>query len=201
MKKVAIYCRVSTSEQTVENQKRDLQRYCEARKWEIVQTFEDVGVSGAQHDRPALAELMAQAAKRKFNAVLVWKFDRFARSTNHLLEALQVFKELGIEFVSLSEGIDTSTAAGKMLFTIVGSFAEFERSLIQERVVAGIRRAQAEGTHCGRPRKGFDVGKALELHKAGHSLRSIAKTVGASYATVYRTLVGVQGVSKGMATA
>ena len=139
--------------------------------------------------------------RRKFDAVLVWKFDRFARSTNHLLEALQVFKELGIEFVSLSEGIDTSTAAGKMLFTIVGSFAEFERSLIQERVVAGIRRAQADGVHCGRPRKGFDVGKALELHKSGMSLRAISKEVGAGYATVYRTLVGVKNVSKGMVVA
>ena len=110
--RISIYCRVSTGEQTTENQRRDLLRFCESRQWEVVKTFEDVGISGAKHDRPALVELMEFVRKGGCQAVLVWRFDRFARSTSHLLEALHEFQSLGVDFISYSEGVDTSTAAG-----------------------------------------------------------------------------------------
>jgi DNA invertase Pin-like site-specific DNA recombinase len=192
-KPCAIYCRVSTDDQTVENQKRDLLRYCESRELTDVDVFEDVGVSGAQDSRPALDKLMEQVRKHRYSSVLVWKFDRFARSTSHLLQALQEFRDLGVNFISYSEGIDTSTAIGKMVFTFLSAIAEFERSLLQERVRAGMARAKAEGIHCGRPRVGFDVGEALRLHREGMGVRRIAKRLGVSRSTVHRT---IQAVSK-----
>ena len=141
--KVAIYVRVSTSEQTVANQRQALCEYCDRRGWQIVREYSDEGISGAKSDRPELNRLMQDADKGKFAAVCVWKFDRFGRSTQHLLKSLEVFKGLGIEFVSVSEAIDTSSAAGKMLFTMLAAFAEFERGLIIERTHAGLRRAKA----------------------------------------------------------
>ena len=188
MTRVAIYARVSTTDQTTENQKCDLARYCESRGWNIVQIFEDVGISGSEHDRPALKELMKLAKRRQFDAVLVWRFDRFARSTSHLLEALQEFQALGIQFISFSEGIDSSTPVGKLLYVFVSAVSEFELQLIRERIKAGVRRAKDAGIRCGRPKKAFDVSKAIELHNAGKSLREIAKDLGVGYATVYRNL-------------
>lgn len=193
--KVAIYCRVSTGEQTTENQKRDLLRYCDSRKLAVVRVYEDNGVSGAKHDRPALSELMAQARRRKFDAVLVWKFDRFARSVSHLLEALQEFKSLGIDFISFSEGIDTSTPMGKLIYTFLAGIAEFERSLIQERVRCGIRRAQAQGIRCGRPIVAFDMEKAIRLRNDGVSLRNIAKELSIGRGTIHRALSTVPKTS------
>jgi len=184
----AVYCRVSTSDQTTENQKRDLTRYCESRDWAIAHVFEDVGVSGAQDRRPALDELMLQARKREFDVVLVWKFDRFARSVQHLLTALQEFQGLGLDFVSYSEGIDTSTAMGRMVFTFLGAIAEFERSLLRERVKAGMARAKAEGVHCGRPRVGFDVNEALRLKQEGMSWSQLARRMNVSVSSLRRTL-------------
>jgi len=186
--RIALYCRVSTSGQTTENQKRDLTRYCDSRDWPVAQVFEDVGVSGAKDSRPALDDLMRQAKQKKFNTVVVWKFDRFARSTQHLLQALQEFQALGIDFVSYSEGIDTSTPMGKMIFTFLAAIAEFERSLIKERVKAGIERAKAQGVHCGRPRVGFDVNKALRLKREGMSWSQLAKRMKVSVSTLRRTL-------------
>jgi DNA invertase Pin-like site-specific DNA recombinase len=184
----AIYCRVSTDAQNTENQKRDLLRYCESRGWEIFETFEDVGISGAKDDRPGLNALMKAAKQRQFTSVVVWKFDRFARSTQHLLRALEEFRALGIDFVSCSEGIDTSTPMGKMIFTFLGAIAEFERSLIQERVKAGIARAQEDGVHCGRPRVGFDVNTAIELKRQGLSWKKLSTRMGVSISTLRRVL-------------
>ena len=184
----AVYCRVSTSDQTTENQKRDLTRYCESRDWVTAHVYEDVGISGAQDQRPALDELMLQARKQKFDVVLVWKFDRFARSVQHLLQALQEFQGLGIDFVSYSEGVDTSTAMGRMVFTFLGAIAEFERSLLRERVKAGMDRAKAEGVHCGRPRVGFDVNEALRLKQEGLSWSQLAKRTKVSVSSLRRTL-------------
>ena len=116
----------------------------------------DVGISGAKEKRPELSRLMADAHRRKFDAVIVWKFDRFARSVSHLLRALETFKALGIEFVSLTEGVDTSTPTGRMIFTVLGAVAELERSLIAERVRAGLRNAKAKGKRLGRPKKAVD---------------------------------------------
>jgi len=184
-KRTAIYLRVSKPGQTTENQKRDLTRYCEARNLEITEIFEDHGISGAKESRPALDDLMKKARQRKFDMVLVWKFDRFARSTSHLLSALNEFKDLGIDFISYSEGIDTSTSVGKMVFTFLGAIAEFERSLIQERVQCGINRARENGVKFGRPHKGFDVERALSLREQGYGFRKMAKELNVSVGTLH----------------
>jgi DNA invertase Pin-like site-specific DNA recombinase len=151
-RRVAIYARVSTSSgQDPEMQIRELKEYCRNRGWKIAGEFVDSGISGATDSRPQLNRLMADANRRRFDAVVVWKFDRFARSVSHLLRSLETFSALGIEFVSLSEQLDSSTPTGKMVFTILGSVAELERSLIGERVKAGLRNARAKGKRLGRP--------------------------------------------------
>jgi DNA invertase Pin-like site-specific DNA recombinase len=151
-RRVAIYGRVSTNTgQNPEMQIRELRAYCKNRSWKIVGEFVDSGVSGGTDSRPQLNTMMADAQRRRFDIVVVWDFSRFARSTSHLLRALETFSSLGIEFVSLREQIDTGTPTGKMVFTILGSVAELERSLIAERVRAGLRHAKAKGTRLGRP--------------------------------------------------
>src|SRR5215471_3702382 len=137
--RAAIYARVSTTGngQSPEMQIREFGEFCERRGWIVADKYVDVGVSGAKEKRPELDRLMLDAQRRRFDVVVVWKFDRFARSVSHLLRALENFQALGIEFVSLTEGVDTSTPAGKMVFTVLGAVAELERSLIVERVKAG----------------------------------------------------------------
>ena len=150
--KIAIYARVSMKNgQDPEMQLAELREYIRNRKWKITSEYVDKGISGASDSRPELNRLMADANRRRFDVVAVWKFDRFARSVSHLLRALETFRALGIEFVSLSENIDTSTPTGKMVFTVLASVAELERSLIGERVRAGLRNAKARGTRLGRP--------------------------------------------------
>ncbi len=140
-KKVALYARVSTADQTPENQLLDMRKHCAARGWTIVKEFIDLGISGAKTDRPALRELMEASRKRFVDGVLVWRFDRFARSLSHLVSALAEFSEYGVSFTSYSENIDTATPQGKMVFAIIAAMAEFERDLITDRIHAGIRRA------------------------------------------------------------
>jgi len=149
-KRVAIYTRVSTTDQSTKAQEKELRQYAANRGWVIAQHYSDT-ISGAKESRPGLDQLMADCKKRKADVILVWKFDRFARSVSHLLRALETFEELGIEFVSLSEQIDTSTAAGRMIFTVLGAVAALERSLIAERVRLGIENARREGKQLGRP--------------------------------------------------
>ena len=149
--KAAIYARVSTlNGQSPEMQLRELREYIERRDWTMAGEYVDTGISGAKEKRPELDRMMADAHRRRFDAVVVWKFDRFARSVSHLLRALETFKALGIEFVSLSEQMDTSTPTGKMVFTVLGAVAELERSLIAERVRAGLRNARAKGKKLGK---------------------------------------------------
>jgi len=151
-RRVAIYARISTSlKQSPEMQMRELREYCRNRRWRVTGEFVDSGISGAKDSRPQLDRMMADAHRRRFDIVAVWKFDRFARSVSHLLRALETFRSLGIEFVSLSEQVDTSTPTGKMVFTVLGAVAELERSLTGERVRAGIRNARAKGKRLGRP--------------------------------------------------
>jgi DNA invertase Pin-like site-specific DNA recombinase len=149
--RVGIYSRVSTGGQSPRMQIAELREYCRNRNWEIVAEYVDTGVSGTKDSRLELDQLMKDAHRRRFEVVAVWKFDRFARSVFHLLKALETFRSLGIEFVSLSEQIDTYTPAGKMVFTVLGAVAELERSLIGERVKAGLRNAKANGKKLGRP--------------------------------------------------
>ncbi len=150
--RAAIYAWVSTSRgQDVGMQLSELREFCRHRNWKLASEFVDKGISGAEDSRPELSRLMAEAHRGKFSVVAVWKFDRFARSVSHLLRALETFRSLGIEFVSLSEQIDTTTPAGKMVFTVLGAVAELERSIIGERVKAGLRNAKAKGKRLGRP--------------------------------------------------
>ncbi len=188
--KAGIYARVSTANngQDPAMQTRELREYCERRGWEVVGDYVDIGISGTREKRPELDRLMADAHRRRFDAVVVWKFDRFARSVSHLLRALETFKALGVEFVSLSEQVDTSTPMGKMVFTVLGAVAELERSLIVERVKAGLRNARAKGKRLGRPRLIVDRARIARLRAQGHSLRSIAAACGCSSAFVHKTL-------------
>jgi DNA invertase Pin-like site-specific DNA recombinase len=189
--RVAIYARVSTANhgQDVTVQTRELQQFAEARGWRLAGTYIDDGVSGAKDSRPELNRLMADAHKRCFDVVAVWRFDRFARSVSHLLRALETFSALGIAFVSLTEQMDTTTPAGKMVFTVLGAVAELERSLIAERVRAGLRNARAKGKRLGRPRKTVDTVRIATLRAQGLSLRSIASELGVGLATLHRASV------------
>jgi len=182
--RVAIYARVSTKDQSCDLQMRDLRAYCSARRLTIIREYIDIGHSGAKDSRPKLDELMADARKRKFDSIMVWRFDRFARSTKHLLLALEEFRSLGIQFISYQENIDTTSALGQALFTIVSAVAQLERDLIRERVNAGIRQARALGKQLGRPRRIVDRNELVRLKAAGTSLRQIAKKLGIGYGTV-----------------
>ncbi len=184
--RVAIYARVSTTDQDCALQLSDLRRYVEIRGWEPGEEFIDAGVSGAKRSRPRLDELLKAVKKGRFDAVLVWRFDRMARSTTHLIEILDTLRAHGCDFCSTQEQIDTSGATGRLMFTIIAAFAEFERMLIKERVNAGIANAKANGVHCGRPRAHQGIPDALievEVEKAG-SLRRAAPVLGMPFSTL-----------------
>jgi DNA invertase Pin-like site-specific DNA recombinase len=182
--RIVIYARVSTKDQSCDLQLRDLRAYCAARGFSLEREYVDVGESGAKDSRPQLNELMATARKRHFDAVIVWRFDRFARSTKHLLLALEEFRSLGIQFISYQENIDTSSPLGQVLFTIISAVAQLERDLIRERVIAGVKNARAKGKQLGRPRRIVKQDELMRLKAAGLSLRQIAKTLGLGYGTV-----------------
>ena len=186
--RVAIYARVSTTNhgQDVSMQTRELRQFAEARGWTIAGEYIDEGVRGAKDSRPELNRLMADAHKRRFDIVCVWRFDRFARSVSHLLRALETFKALGIDFVSFSEQMDTSTPAGKMVFTVLGAVAELERSLIVERVRAGLRNARSKGKRLGRPRVTVDAARIACLRSSGASWQTITRQLGISAGTAKR---------------
>jgi DNA invertase Pin-like site-specific DNA recombinase len=169
-------------------QLRELREYCERRGWQIAGEYIDVGISGTKDKRPQLDRMMSDAHKRRFDVVAVWKFDRFARSVSHLLRALENFNALGIAFVSLSESVDTTTPTGKMIFTVLGAVAELERSLIAERVRAGIRNARAKGKRLGRPPVAVDATRIGRLRTLGRSVREIARELGYSRSLVHKTL-------------
>jgi DNA invertase Pin-like site-specific DNA recombinase len=186
--RIGIYARVSTKDQNCALQVRDLRAYCAARRFDLVREYVDVGQSGAKDSRPELNKLMDDARKRQFDAIVVWRFDRFARSTKHLLSALEEFRALGVQFISYQENVDTSTPLGQALFTIVSAVAQLERELIRERVSAGIRNARANGKKFGRPNIKVDRERILELRAEGQSLRQIAATLGVGYGTVRERL-------------
>src|SRR5437899_511284 len=165
--RIGIYARVSTKDQSCELQLRDLRTYCTARGFDLVHEYVDVGQSGAKDSRPELNILMGDARKRQFDAIVVWRFDRFARSTKHLLLALEEFRSLGIQFISYQENIDTSSPLGQALFTIVSAVAQMERDLIRERVSAGIRNARATGKQFGRPRRIVNQYELVRLRDEG----------------------------------
>src|ERR1700677_1122558 len=182
--RIAIYARVSTKDQSCDLQLRDLRAYCAAKGVERTHEYVDVGQSGVKDSRPELNKLMDNARKRQFDAIVVWRFDRFARSTKHLLTALEEFRSLGIQFISYQENLDTSSPLGQALFTIVSAVAQLERDLIRERVTAAMRNARANGKKLGRPRSALDGREILRLKTQGLSLRQIAAKLGVGYGTV-----------------
>jgi len=188
MKRIAIYARVSTTDQSTESQLLDLRRYVSDRGWNIYKEYVDNGISGTKDSRPALNELMNDAKKKRIDVVLVWRFDRFARSTKHLILALGEFNNLGIDFVSYQENIDTSSPLGSAIFTIISAVAQLERDIIAERVKAGLRRDQENGKKLGRPRAEVSQGEIYRLHSHGLSLRQIATQLNISKSTVARYL-------------
>jgi DNA invertase Pin-like site-specific DNA recombinase len=192
MKKIAIYARVSTStgKQDNEVQLHQLRQYVQQRELCVYKEYVDE-MSGARDDRPSFQEMMNDARKRKFDAVICFRFDRFSRSTKTLIDSLEEFDRLGIDFISFSENIDTSTPMGKCMFTIIGAFASMEREVIRERVLAGLENAKAKGVELGRPKSRFDTALAIKLSQEGLGVRKIAKQVGVSYGTVHRYLKGV----------
>jgi DNA invertase Pin-like site-specific DNA recombinase len=207
-KKVALYARVSTTDQTTENQLLDLRKYCSARGWAIVEEFKDDGISGTKTDRKDLQRLMEFVRRGKVDCVLVWKFDRFARNSAHMVNVLEEFRGRGVDFASLTEGIDTTTIIGKCMFTISAAFAELERSNTIERIHAGLRRARLCrfckhpphiktkcGCECERyestkrlgnlPVDSQTVDRVLALQGQG-SIRTIAARIGISKSVVGR---------------
>lgn len=180
--RVALYARVSTTNhgQDTDLQLRELREYCQRRGWEIVFEFVDSGISGAKERRPQLDKLLAAAKRRQFDACVVYRYDRFARSLRHLVNALEEFRALGIEFVSIHEGVDTSTPNGRLVFGIFASIAEFERELIRDRVKSGIRNARAKGKAIGRPRVTVDAAKIATLRDSGASWSTVCSETGLS---------------------
>ena len=199
VRRAALYVRVSTShratsnqavfEQNPEVQERPSRHLAEQRGWTVVKVYSD-RMSGSKADRPGLRQLMADARRGAFDVVLVWRFDRFARSIEQLVLALAEFRTLGIDFVSSQEALDTSTPMGKAMFTIVGAMAELERNVISERILAGLDHARRRGTksgrRIGRPTAVLDRVRLAELRDGGMSWRAIAATLGVGIATVHR---------------
>ena len=173
-----IYARVSTAEQNAAMQLEELRVFAAKREWEIVEEFIDSGVSGSKESRPALNRLLADAKRRKFDAVLVYRYDRFARSLRQLVNALSEFDALGIHFVSLHEGVGTSTPNGRLVFGIFASIAEFERELIRSRVRSGLAAARAKGKRLGRPRVIVDARRIATLRKSGASWATVCQETG-----------------------
>jgi DNA invertase Pin-like site-specific DNA recombinase len=186
--RVALYARVSTSngQQDPEMQLAELREYAGRRGWEITEEYTDQGVSGSKESRPALNRLMVDAQRRKFDAVLVWKIDRFGRSLKHLVNALAELGAFGVAFISLRDNLDLSTPSGRLMFQIIGAMAEFERALIQERVRAGLRNARAKGKRLGRPHRNVDAARVAALRATGASWRAISRELGVGIATLYR---------------
>ncbi len=183
--RVALYARVSTlNGQHPEMQLAELREFAARRGWEIIGEYVDAGVSGSKESRPALNRLMADAHRRRFDAVLVWKIDRFGRSLKHLVNALADLDSIGVAFISLRDNLDLTTPTGRLMFQVVGAMAEFERALIQERVRAGLRNAKARGQRLGRPRRVVDRDTILRMKADGASLRDIATVLGVGYGTV-----------------
>ena len=186
MKRVIIYARVSTREQNVDMQLIDLRAYALARGLDITKEYIDYA-SGSKNDRENYMKLFDDVRKRKTEVVLVWKFDRFARSTKELINALEDFKDLGVDFISFKENIDTSTPAGKILFTMISAFAEFERAIITERVRAGMEKAKAKGKILGRPKiPPFTIEAALELKRKGLTYKEICRKLKISKSAYYK---------------
>jgi DNA invertase Pin-like site-specific DNA recombinase len=186
-KTAAIYVRVSTPDQTIEPQLLDLRQMAAARGYEIVREYSDK-LSGTKSKRPGLDALLSDAKRHRFDVVMVWAFDRMARSVRHFLEVLDELNHLNIEFVSFRESVDTSGPLGRAMVVIVGAIAELERNLIVERVKAGMRRARLEGRQIGRSRLDVNRDQIVSDRRSGMSLTQVAKKHGVSRASICRLM-------------
>jgi DNA invertase Pin-like site-specific DNA recombinase len=185
MVRVALYARVSThAGQDPEMQLLELRDYCYRRAWEFAGEYVDIGVSGSRERRPQLDQLLTDCRRRRGDAVVVYRYDRFARSLRQLVNALAEFDALGIQFISLHEGVDTSTPNGRLVFGIFASIAEFERELIRERVRSGLSAARARGKRLGRPRRRLDLERLATLRAQGSSWRAISHEMGVGLGTI-----------------
>ena len=188
-KRVALYARVSTlAGQSPEMQLVELREYAARRAWLVIEEYVDHGVSGVKESRPALNRLMADAKQRRFDVIAVWTIDRFGRSLRHLVNSLAELENLGLSFVSLRDSIDLSSPSGVLMFQLIAAMSQFERSLIQERVRAGIRNARNKGRRLGRPRLEMDHGRIARLRASGESVRAISEQLGISVGSVHRSL-------------
>lgn len=207
MKRVALYVRVSTASKSRKGdtvafdqdpavQEAPLRQLIAQRGWQVHEVYSD-RMSGSRERRPGLDRLMADAKRGKFDVVVVWRFDRFARSVRQLVNALEEFRGMGIDFVSHQEAVDTSTPMGKVMFTVIAAMAELERSVIRERVIAGLEHARQRGTKSGkamgRPRVIFRRDRAIEMRNSGMSWREIAKELGVGATTVRRVFESSRG--------
>ena len=192
MKKVAIYARVSTDKQTCENQLQELRATAQRMGYTVVAEFVDSGISGmkTRQDRPALDSLMKSATQRKFDMVMCWSIDRLGRSLQNLVEILNEMQSMKIDMFFLQQGMDTTTPSGRMIFSVFGAIGEFERNLIRERVIAGQRRAVANGVKIGRPSKMNDgMRSAIKLlREKGMGIKQIAKELQVGIGTVYSAI-------------
>ena len=201
MKKAAIYARVSTPDQHLENQILDLRKLAAQQGFEVSREYCDRGISGSKAKRPGLDAMIADARRGEFSVVLVAAFDRIARSTKNFLEIVDELNDLGVEFLSAREAVDSSTAQGKMFITMISSFAELERSILRERIKAGMRRAKLEGQRFGRARLDIDRSAIVRDRLSGLSLTEVAKKHRVSRATVVRLVKEMRGGSAGVVLA
>jgi DNA invertase Pin-like site-specific DNA recombinase len=188
-KRAAIYVRVSTDKQTVENQLRELRQIAERRGWEVVKEYDDAGISGSKgrNDRPGLDEMLKDAQRRRFDVVMAWAIDRLGRSLIDLLSTIQQLETCGVDLYLDQQAIDTTTPTGRLMFQITGAFAEFERSMIRQRIRAGLRRAVEAGKQLGRPKIDPALEKRIQSQlRAGKGMLAIARDLGAGTGTVQR---------------
>lgn len=196
-KRAAAYIRVSTLDQRTRLQGDEVTSLIERRGWTLHGVYEDQGHSGASERRPGLDRLLADARKKRFDALVVWRSDRLFRSVHHMVVTLTDLAALGIDFVSATEAFDTSTPTGKLLFHICTAFGQFERDVIAERTIAGMAAARRRGVHVGRPRVEIDLARARQLRHGGLTIRAVAQELGVGYGSLQRALQEVEGGPEG----
>jgi DNA invertase Pin-like site-specific DNA recombinase len=201
-KRAAIYVRVSTDKQTVENQVAALRQIAERRGWEVVEQYSDAGISGAKgrDGRPGLDQMLKDAQRRKFDVIMAWAIDRVGRSLIDLLGTIQTLEASGVDLYLDQQSIDTTTPAGKLMFQVCGAFAEFERSMIRQRIHAGLKRAVAQGAQLGRPRIDAAMEKRIQAQlRLGKGILKVARELGVGSGTVQRVRQEMQGPFDGVA--
>ena len=189
--KVALYLRVSTLDQDPESQGLEVRAFVTARGWQVVETYQDVGISGSKARRPGLDRLLKDAWHGRFQAVVVWDLSRMARSTLNALQLLQEFQAMDVRLVAVKQTFDTDTPLGRAFFTLAAMFAELEREILIERVRAGMARAKAEGKRIGRPVRWVDLEQLRRLRAEGRSIREIARALGVPRSTVAKRLAAL----------